>query len=148
MTLFSPLHATKVLAVAVALGLCATLSAEAGGRDHRQHNWQNNGDLTGGMITLRRSHTRHDDWRRDRRRVERGFIPRRERRQGDGDFFGGSISVYNDRGNGRYLSVENDGYLDQRGGRFMRDGSHGRIIRVVPGRSGCSFEAGVCVIRR
>lgn len=152
MTVFSVSHTGKVLACVMALGLSFGVAAEAGDRhhDHRRSAGRS-GEPLGGMVTepLRRH---GHDWRHERVRPKYGHAGRRDGRRDwrdGGAFYGGAISVYRDRGNGRYLYVENDGpYRERRDGSYDHRGSDGRVIEVAPGRNGCAFESGVCVIRR
>ncbi len=69
------------------------------------------------------------------------------------NFYGGSISAYQDPGNGNYFYV--DGYYDEMGdagGNAMpafRSVNNAKVIVVTPETetAACSFEQGVCVIR-
>jgi hypothetical protein len=69
------------------------------------------------------------------------------------NFYGGSISAYEDPGNGNYFYVDN--YYDEigdAGGNYMpalRAVNNAKVVVVTPETetAACSFEAGVCVIR-
>lgn len=72
-----------------------------------------------------------------------------DRERFNNNFYGGSISAYDDPGNGMYFYV--DGYGDGGDGYpEPRTAPQGlKVISVTPEtmNSGCSWEAGVCVIR-
>jgi hypothetical protein len=147
MTLFSAPHATKVLALSVAIaagGMMAAAQANDGAFDA--------GVFEGDSITLttprherreRRDWRERDRYRHDDRRAER----RREHRQSrSGNFYGGAITAYRDRGNGIYFYIERDRYSDVVDAPFLESGGP-KVIHVIPGQDDCSWEAGVCVIR-
>jgi len=143
MTLFSPTHATKVLALAAALSLGSLAPAAAGGeiqgfsefRSDRGQAWKRH---------------RHDDrdWRRDRRHdrrhVERHRHPHRWK---NGNFYGGAVTAWRDPGNGVYFYFDNGGVSGRVDGVFDGRRQRAKVIEVVPGNNGCSWEAGVCVVR-
>ena len=142
MTLFPAPHATKVLALAVVLAASGMTAAKAG--DGRFERGWSGTDVDGRMITRRNRHAR-DDWRpRDRRKHGDPRAERHDRWRKDGDFYGGALTAYRDAGNGIYF------YLDGDAEGFYRPLVENRgpsVIHVVPGQSGCSWEAGVCVVR-
>jgi hypothetical protein len=154
MTLFSASHATKVLALALALAAGGMMPAEArdrnsdiGWSDNSNADWSN-GSFIGRSIERRehrdwRPRERHRDWRRDDRRVER----HRDRHwRKDRNFYGGAISAYRDPGNGTYFYIDSDRFID--GIDTPLTANRGpKVIVVTPGQNGCSWEAGVCVIR-
>ncbi|MEI2299214.1 hypothetical protein [Ensifer sp. MJa1] len=65
--------------------------------------------------------------------------------------YGGGISAYSDPGNGIYINVEGN-YVYSDDGDYTQppQGNRGKIINVTPKNmnSSCSYEHGVCVIRR
>lgn len=67
--------------------------------------------------------------------------------QTDAGAYAGNLSAWTDPGNGTYFRSWNDGYVDYRNDYRRRGGP--KIIQVSPSRNGngCSWEAGVCVIR-
>lgn len=73
-----------------------------------------------------------------------------DRERFNNNFYGGSISAYDDPGNGMYFYVDGygDGMGDQ-GGYSVRPTNSAKVIIVSPETetSSCSFEGGVCVIR-
>ncbi|MBD9374819.1 hypothetical protein IB238_19515 [Rhizobium sp. ARZ01] len=76
-----------------------------------------------------------------------------DRERFNNNFYGGSISAYDDPGNGMYFYVDGygDGMGDGQGGYPLsaRPANNAKVIIVSPETeaSSCSFEAGVCVIR-
>ncbi len=140
MTLLSALRATKVLGLAVVLVAGGMTAADA--RD----GW----------------HSRHHDHHQRIKRLP-GFEPRahggrlgiefhqgdsgpRFRQEGRG-FYRGAFTAYRSYGRDIYFYVENDGRADWR--RSLRNPrrSGSKVITVTPHSNGCSWEAGVCVIR-
>lgn len=100
----------------------------------------------------------HRDRERGRYRSDRrsGYYYRDEfpSRTGAGTYFGG-LSAWRDPGNGTYFHSERyDRYDDRAYGYDDRDegyrSNRTKIIRVNPSSAGraCSWESGVCVIRR
>lgn len=145
MTLFSASHATKVLALAVVIATSGMMAAQA--RDNRSETGWSGADINGRMITRRERHDR--DWRpRDRRDREYRHVERHRdhRWRKDRNFYGGAITAYSDPGNGLYFYIDDDsagGTIDAP----LAKSRGPKIITVMPGQSGCSFEAGVCVVR-
>lgn len=150
MTLFSASHATKVLALAVALaagGMTAAAardrSPDIGWSDNSNADWSN-----GGFIGRSIDRREHRDWRpreryRDDRRVER----HRDRHwRKDRNFYGGALSAYRDPGNGIYFHIDRDRYYDDLIDAPFVENRGPKVIVVTPGQDGCSWEAGVCVI--
>lgn len=152
MTLFSAPRATKVLAFAVALAASGMTAAEArdrdpdiGWSDRAVTDWSK-GSFIGRSI-MRREHRK---WRpRDRDRYERRAERHREHHwRKDRDFYGGAISAYRDPGNGTYFYIDRDAYYDDDVvGAPVAESRGPKVITVTPGGNGCSWEAGVCVIR-
>ncbi len=147
MTLFSASHATKVLALAVALAAGGMTAAAA--RDRSPDvGWSDNSDADwskGSFIgrSIERREWRPRDRYRDDRRVER----HRDRHwRKDRNFYGGAISAYRDPGNGIYFYVDRDRYYEDRVDAPLVE-NRGKVIVVTPGQNDCSWEAGVCVIR-
>ena len=145
MTLFSAPQATKALVLAVALAAGGMNAADA--RDsHVGTGWSDTNTI--GRSIARRDRSR-DDWLpRDRwvREHRRGERHREHRGHKDRNFYGGAITAYRDFGNGIYFYIDRD----HAGGTndLPRVESRGpQIIEVIPGRNGCSWEAGVCVVR-
>lgn len=175
MRAFQPLHATKVLIALCLLAFSFVGFAEASDRgrhhDKRQHHSRNheqrsdfhnriyNKDRTRVERRHLRRDWRHHDRRDDRRIVRNHRRHDRNHRRDDfpsniqGDAYFGGLSAWRDGRNGIYFSRENYGY-DTYG--YDNDISRndyrkrGKIIYVNPSRldRSCSFEAGVCVIRR
>ncbi len=170
MRAFQPLHATKVLIALCLLVFSFAGFAEAGDRgrrDIRRHHHARNHDLLPNYMTraYRNDHHRFErrharrDWRHHDRRNDRRVVRHHHRtRHRDGfpsnvrgnAYFGG-ISAWRDGRNGIYFSREGYGYgvYDNDIGRDDHR-RRGKIINVNPSRANrsCSFEAGVCVIRR
>ncbi|MEW9613682.1 hypothetical protein AB3G45_07600 [Shinella sp. S4-D37] len=151
MTLFSASHATKVLALAVALtagGMTVAAardrSPDVGWSDNSDADWSKSSFI--GRSIERRGHR---DWRpRDRHRDDRRVERHRDRHwHKDRNFYGGAISAYRDPGNGIYFYVDRNRYYEDRVDA-PRVENRGKVIVVTPGQNGCSWEAGVCVIRR
>jgi hypothetical protein len=141
MTLFSASHATKVLALSVALAASGMMAAEAGdGRHHRHREHHSRLDRLqsiepghhGGRL---RTELRYAERARD------GY-----HRRPDRNFYGGAVSAYRDPGNGIYFYVDNDRAYDVIDAPFAENGGP-KVIHVIPGQDDCSWEAGVCVIR-
>lgn len=146
MTRFSPIHATKVLALAAALAVSGLTGAHAG--DGRHH---------GGVHASRLDGAKHPFWQKKRheprkygqRKHHRHHAARyhgRHWKKGD-NFYGGAITAYRDPGNGIYFYIENDRRTGWMEGSTARARSGLRIIETGPANSGCSWEAGVCVVR-
>lgn len=142
MTLFSPTHATKVLALAA---LCLTSLAPAMA-----------GEQLNGIAEIRALHSpawkrhRHDDrdWRRDRRHDRRhAERHRRHHWHRGGDFYGGAVTAWRDPGNGVYFYFDNGEVSGRVDGVFDIRRPRAKVIEVVPGSDACSWEAGVCVVR-
>lgn len=129
------------------------------------HHWRRAGRGRFSDRTVHRRHfeRRYGHHRRHDRRVVREYRGRdRSYRMpnygGDGfpsetlggTYFGG-LSAWTDPGNGTYFRSERYGY-DYYGGETNEDyyAPRAKIIRVNPSTAGraCSWEAGVCVIRR
>lgn len=151
MTLFSASYATKVLALAVALaagGMTAVAARDRnpdiGWSDNSDADWSK-GSFIGRSIERREyRHWRPRDRYRDDRRVER----HRDRHwRKDRNFYGGSISAYRDPGNGIYFYIDRDRYYDDLVDVPLVENRGPKVIVVTPGQNGCSWEAGVCVIR-
>lgn len=147
MTLFSMPHATKVLAlsaVIVAGGMTAAATAEEKAFTPRmfegdsvtvitpRHEKRDNG------YWLRGDRDRHHGRRADSRRIHRHWK--------NHNYYGGGLAAYRDPGNGLYVYVDRDRYYDVIDAPFVDQGGP-KVIHVVPGEDGCSWEAGVCVIR-
>ncbi|MCR6501709.1 hypothetical protein MUO32_21955 [Shinella sp. CPCC 101442] len=149
MTLFSACHATKVLGLAIALATSGMTAAQAGGNKDG-FGWSQP-NIDGGSITRRDRDRHHRESWRHRDREDRGsrYAERRREHRGwrDGNFYGGAITAYRDRGNGTYFYIDgNDDYAEVIDApRFSRGGP--KVIHVVPGQDGCSWEMGVCVVR-
>ena len=152
MTLFSASHATKVLGLALALATSGMTAAHAGGTSG-ESGWSGP-NIKGRTIVRRDRHHRETrrHWNREergsryetRRREHRGWLG--EHRGGGGNFYGGSITAYRDPGNGIYFYIDNEDYADVIDApRASRGGP--KIIHVLPGQDGCSWEMGVCVVR-
>ena len=149
MTLFSAPHATKVLALAVALAAGGMTAAEARDRNSEAGWSDGSSDWSNGSFISRTAPREHRYWRpRERDRHERRVERHRDRHwQKDRNFYGGSISAYRDRGNGIYFYIDRDRYYDDPiDAPFVENGGP-KVIVVTPGQNGCSWEAGVCVIR-
>lgn len=147
MTLFSAHHAAKVLVLSVALATGGMAAAHAS--DDRSGAGWSQDDVLGRTITRRERHD-HRGWRPDNRhRSENRRAERRpeHRRWKSGDFYGGAISAYRDPGNGTYFYIDNDRYDDDMLGVPSAENRGPKVIIVTPGLNGCSWEAGVCVIR-
>ncbi|MFB2551268.1 hypothetical protein [Ensifer soli] len=98
---------------------------------HGEYRYEHRGRHSGERLT------RRDRWReREERRVR--IEERAERRRGyDGNFYGGGLRAYREKGG---LSIDRD--------TSYRDERRGNVIVVTPGyNDGCSYEAGVCVVR-
>jgi hypothetical protein len=146
MTLFSTPRATKVLVLAVALVAGGMATARA--RDGQPGIGWSDGDVAGRMLTRKDRHGQRD-WRpRDRHRYDGGRAARHDGhgRWTSGDFYGGAISAFRDPGNGTYFYIDGDRYSDDVGAPFVEKRGP-KVIVVTPGGNGCSWEAGVCVIR-
>jgi hypothetical protein len=148
MSLFSASRATKVLVLSLAVAAGGMTAANA--RDEQPGiGWSDGGDIGGRVITQRDWHERRD-WRPhnrhhyDNRRVERHRD--RSSRQ-DRNFYGGAISAYRDPGNGLYFYIDRDRYYDDLIDAPFVENRGPKVITVTPGQDGCSWEAGVCVIR-
>jgi len=175
MRAFYSWHATKVLIALCLLAFSFAGFAEAGERGrhhvkrpHHSRNYDNRLEVQTRAYTTdhRRFERRHArrDWRQHDRRDERRIVRNHRRhdrnhRRDDfpsniqGDAYFGGLSAWRDGRNGIYFSRENDGY-DAYG--YDTDTSRtdyrrrGKIIYVNPSRPdrSCSYEAGVCIIRR
>ncbi len=144
MTLLSALRATKVLGLAVVLVAGGMTAAEAGDGWHPRRHHGHHGRY-------------HQLPRMDRNAVHDGHRLGTELRYGragrpllrrEGDFYGGAVTAYRERGNGIYFYVDGDdgpiGWYDR---PVRRHRSGPKVITVRPGQSGCAWQAGVCVIR-
>ncbi|MFC3072253.1 hypothetical protein [Shinella pollutisoli] len=143
MTLFSPTHATKVLALVAALCLGSIAPAAAGGGERGVT------EFRGIHVPAWKRH-RHDDrdWRRDRRGDRRhAERHRRHHWHKGGNFYGGAVTAWRDPGNGVYFYFDNGDVSGRVDGVFDRRRQRAKVIEVVPGSNGCSWEAGVCVVR-
>lgn len=140
MTLFSAPHATKVLVLAVALAAGGMTAADAGDGRHYRHR-----DHHSRLAKIPRLEQGHHG---GRLRTELRHANRdRHLWRGNHDFYGGAIGAYRDYGDGTYFYVDGAGtfgWLD-RPSKRRRSGS--KVIVVTPGQNGCSWEAGVCVVR-
>lgn len=149
MTLFSASHATKVLGLALALAASGMTAAHAGGNKDGL-GWSEP-NIEARTITRRDRERHHREAWRHRDREDRGsrYSERRREHRGwrGGDFYGGAITAYRDRGNGTYFYIDNDDYFGDviDAPRYSRGGP--KVIQVVPGQNDCSWEMGVCVIR-
>ena len=151
MTLFSASHATKVLALSVAL-LAGGMTAVAARDTGPDIGWSDSSDASGsnGRFIGRSIERReHREWRpRDRYRDDRRVERHRDRHwRKDRNFYGGSISAYRDPGNGIYFYIDRDRYYDDLINAPLVENRGPKVIVVTPGQNGCSWEAGVCVIR-
>lgn len=151
MTLFSAPHATKVLALAVALaaGGMTPVAArdrtpDTGWSDNSGADWSK-GSFIGRSIERRE----HRQWRpRDRYRDDRRVERHRDRHwRKDRNFYGGAISAYRDKGNSIYFYIDRERYYDDLFDAPLAENHGPKVIVVTPGQNGCSWEAGVCVIR-
>ena len=140
MTLLSALRATKVLGLAVALVAGGMTAAEArdgwGTRHHDHHHrskWLPSLELPG-----------HGG------RFETVFHSGGEERQGwrDNQVSIGVFPAYRLHGNSISIYVDNTDSIDWRTRRETTRRSEPKVITVTPGQNDCSWEAGVCVIRR
>lgn len=139
MTLLSALRATKVLGLAVVLVAGGMTAADArDGWQPRHHGHHSRHKL---LPTLERES--HGGGLSTRLRYSRSD---REYAHG-GNFYGGAIAAYRNGGNGTYFYIDDDGAIERPGRPTKRERSGPKIIIVTPGLSGCSWEAGVCVIR-
>lgn len=151
MTLFSAPHATKVLGLAIALATSGMTAVHAGGNKDG-FGWSES-NIEGRVIERRdREHHHRREASRHRDREDRGsrYHAERHREQrgwGTGNFYGGAITAYRDRGNGTYFYIDNDDYFGDviDAPRYSRGGP--KVIQVMPGQNDCSWEMGVCVIR-
>lgn len=140
MTLFSPTHATKVLALIAALCLGSIAPATAGEGERGITEFRG---VHVPAWKRHRSDERH--WRRDRRDDRRHA--QRHRRHRGGDFYGGAITAWRDPGNGVYFTFDNGDRSGRVDGVFDAPRRRAKVIEVVPGENGCAWEAGVCVVR-
>ncbi|WLR92251.1 hypothetical protein [Shinella zoogloeoides] len=141
MTLLSALRATKVLGLSVVLVAGGMTAADARDGWHPRHHHGHHSrfkklptleqDSHGGQLG---TELRYD-------RSDRQFGHRTR------DFYSGAISAYRDYGNGTYFYVDNGSVIEWNGRPEKRHRSRSKVIAVTPGLSGCSWEAGVCVIR-
>lgn len=163
--------ATKVLVAILALLMCLTGQTYAGdrGRNDARHRDGRQTEYETRTYNIGKSHIdrkrmrrnwRHHE-RRDHRQVMRDHRDHRrhDRRHRDdfpstvqGNTYSGGLSAWRDGRNGIYFRSEGYGYEPYDDGNGRNDGyrRQGKIIHVTPstvGRS-CSYEAGVCVIRR
>lgn len=152
MTLFSVSRATKVLVLSVALAAGGMTAAQASDRNS-DIGWSGGSDwsqdnVSGRVITQRDRHERRS-WRpRDRNRYERRVERNRDRHwHQDHNFYGGAISAYRDPGNGLYFYIDRDRDYDDLIDAPFVENRGPKVITVTPGQDGCSWEAGVCVIR-
>ncbi|OJF91871.1 hypothetical protein [Pararhizobium antarcticum] len=173
MRAFHPRHATKVLIALCLLVFSVTGYVEAGerGRHHNerpQHSRNHYKRLDVQTRTYNANRDRFDrrharrDWHQHDRRDERRIVrhhrrhDRRQHRDGywsnrGGDAYFGNLSAWRDGRNGLYFRSESYGYdvgTEEIGRSDQRP--RGKIIHVNPSQAdrSCSFEAGVCVIRR
>lgn len=138
MTLLSAFRATKVLGLAVVLAAGGMTAAEARDGWHNGHH---------------RHHTRfrplpnleQDESGRLGTTLRYGRSER-PRWQENGSFYSGAITAYRNQG-GAYFYVNDDGALEWNGQPERRHRQGPKVITVMPGVSGCAWEAGVCVIR-
>lgn len=148
MTLFSVSRATKVLVLSLALATGGMTAVNA--RDEQPGvGWSDGGDISGRIITERDRHERRD-WRpRNRHRYDNRRVERHRDRswRQDRNFYGGAISAYRDPGNGLYFYIDRDRYYDDLINAPFVENRGPKVITVTPGQDGCSWEAGVCVIR-
>ena len=141
MTLLSALRATKVLGLAVALVAGGMTAADAGdgwgsSRHHGHHHrskWLPSIELPG-----------HGG------RLETVFHSGGEARQGwrDNGMRIGVFPAYRLHGNSISIYVDDTNAIDWRTRRETTRRSEPKVITVTPGQNDCSWEAGVCVIRR
>lgn len=136
MTLFSAPHATKVLGLAIALAASGMTAAHAGG--NRDGFGWSEPNIEARTITQRDREDRGSRYS-ERRREQRGW--------GTGDFYGGAITAYRDRGNGTYFYIDSDDYFGDVMDALGLNRGGPKVITVEPGQDGCSWEMGVCVIR-
>lgn len=175
MRAFQPLHATKVLIALCLLAFSFAGFAEASDRGRHKHKRQHDSRdqvqrseiqapiYNKERIRVERRHGRRD-WRHHDRRDDRRIVRNhrgddRNRRNNDfpsniqgGVYFGG-LSAWRDGRNGTYFSREDDGYDAYGYGEDISRNEYrrrGKIIYVDPTRPdrSCSYEAGVCIIRR
>ena len=140
MTLFSVPHATKVLALAVALAAGGMTAANAGDGRHDRHRGHHS------RLT-KIPHLEHGNHGGRLRTESRYANSDRQLWRGNRDFYGGAIAAYRDYGNDTYFYVDDDEAFDwlDRPSKWRESGP--KVIVVTPGQNGCSWEAGVCVIR-
>lgn len=140
MTLLSALRATKVLGLAVVLvaGGMTLADARDGWHPHRHGHHSRLKKLPtlepeahGGWLGTRLRHGRSD----------RGF-----QRENDG-FYSGAITAYRSLGSSIYFYVDDNGVIERYDRPVKRRAGGPKVITVTPGQTGCSREAGVCVIR-
>ena len=148
MTLFSASHATKVLALSVTL-LTGGMTAVAARDPSPDIGWSDSSGSNGRFIGRSIERREHREWRpRDRYRDDRRVERHRDRHwRKDRNFYGGSISAYRDPGNGIYFYIDRDRYYDDLINAPLVENRGPKVIVVTPGQNGCSWEAGVCVIR-
>ena len=139
MTLLSAYRATKVLGLAVVLAAGGMTAADAGGRRHHHHQHDHSARLRyvphldnafgGRASSVLRYGGNHDRQARDR------------------NFYGGAFTAYRDSGGSLYFYADEDGVIARSERRTRRTWGGPKVITVTPGNYGCSWEAGVCVIR-
>lgn len=138
MTLLSALRATKVLGLAVVLAAGGMTAAEARDGWHESHHRHHTRfrqlpnleqDESGRLgTTLRYGRSERPLWREN------------------GSFYSGAITAYRNRG-GSYFYVNDDGAIEWNDRPEARHRQGPKVITILPGISGCAWEAGVCVIR-
>ena len=144
MTLFpaSPLLRAVLLAVTLVPGTFATAAARDGVGGSTVYQ--------GISVPMWKKHHRQErrDWRERRRdeRTHRHLREDRGRKDRGGNFYGGAISAWRDPGNGTYFYFDR-GDVERPAARRDARANPGKVIRVLPGNDGCSWEAGVCVVR-
>lgn len=142
MTLFSPTHATKVLALVAALSLGSIGPAAAGEQP------RGTAELRALQSPAWKRHQDDREWRRDRRHDRRhAERHRRHHWHKGGNFYGGAITAWRDPGNGVYFDFDDDAMSGRVDGVFDPGRPQAKVIEVLPGNNGCSWEAGVCVVR-
>ncbi|WP_411036420.1 hypothetical protein [Shinella sp. BYT-45] len=140
MTLLSALRATKVLGLAVVLAAGGMTAADARDGWHSRHH--------GHHSRFKKLPAFEQKGHGGRLRTELRYGSDRELRHGSRSFYGGAIAAYRGYGDGgTYFYVEDDSAIDWYDPPAGRRKGGPKVITVTPGGNGCSWEAGVCVIR-
>ena len=142
MTLFPASPFLRIMKVLLLATLLVPAGFAAGAAHERE---RGSTSFRGVNIPLWEKHRHERPGWRERRHDARADRHRRPRDRRAGHFHGGAISAWRDRGNGTYF------YFDTGAGMPPvargQAAAGGRVIRVLPGNDGCSWEGGVCVVR-